>query len=335
MPKGAHKYRTMHVEPDTKPQQRKCVICNKKHSEAKRPTLLAASIDQRWDLVKSKKFCFGCLRGSHQRRQCSRSMKCGVDSCEKGHHCLLHSKPRELPVTPPRESQKPLTVELPQGSEGANCGKAQASMPGANKVALKAIAVSFVSDSGQVVMGLVLLDSGSETTLIRTGFANQLGISGPRTTLTVDTVGGGGSAQRQNHNASIYPLRHLWQRKLCVRGLLRVFAHHFSGLIGRKLSNFHEHLRDVPIETLGVGGTVDVLLGLDAAALMVPMEVRRGGAMEPYAEKTPLGWVIAGPVQTPGHGGTKKLVCRAHVSEAEDDTNHQLHMFWDVDTFGV
>ena len=97
----------------------------------------------------------------------------------------------------------------------------------------------------------------------------------------------------------------------------------------------HEHLRYVPMETLGVGATVDVLLGLDVAALMVPMEVRRGGAMEPYAEKTPLRWVIAGPVQTPGHAGTEKIVCRAHVSEAEDDTNHQLCMFWDVDTFGV
>ena len=130
------------------------------------PTLLAASVDQRWDLVKSKKVCFGCLSsGGHQRRQCTGSMKCGLDSCEKGHHYLLHSKPREPPVTPPGESQKPLTVELPQESKGAQFGKAQASMPGANKVVLKTIAVPFVSDSGQVVMGLVLLDFGSETNL--------------------------------------------------------------------------------------------------------------------------------------------------------------------------
>ena len=47
------------------------------------------------------------------------------------------------------------------------------------------------------------------------------------------------------------------------------------------------------------------------------------------------GWVISGPVQTPGRAGKGKLVCRARVSEAEDDTNHQLRMFWDVDTFGV
>ena len=50
-----------------------------------------------------------------------------------------------------------------------------------------------------------------------------------------------------------------------------------------------KHLRDVPIETLGGGGTVDVLLGLDAAALMVPMEVRRGGAMETICREDTAG----------------------------------------------
>ena len=259
-------------------------------------------------------------------------MKCGVDSCEKGHHYLLHSKPRVLPVTPPRESQKLLTIELPQESKGAHCGKAQASMPGANKVALKTIAVPFVSDSGQVVMGLVLLDSGSETTLIRTGFANQLGISGPRTTLTVDTVGGVSTTSKsQRVHLPFAPS--VAKETVCAWTLKSICAP-LQRFDWREIKQRHEHLRDVPIETLGGGGTVDVLLGLDAAALMVPMEVRRGGAMEPYAEKTPLGWVIAGPVQTHGHAGTEKLVCRARVSEAED-TNHQLRMFWDVDTFGV
>lgn len=39
-------------------------------------------------------------------------------------------------------------------------------------------------------MGLVLRDTGSETTLIRTGFAAQLGVQGPKQNLTVDAVGG-------------------------------------------------------------------------------------------------------------------------------------------------
>ena len=40
-------------------------------------------------------------------------------------------------------------------------------------------------------------------------------------------------------------------------------------------------------------------------------------------------------VCSPRSWSAGKLVCRAGVSEAEDDINHQLRMFWDVDTFGI
>ena len=58
------------------------------------------------------------------------------------------------------------------------------------QVALKTVVVPFVNSAGEIVRGTVLLDSGSETTLIRAGFANQLGVSGRRQNLTVDAVGG-------------------------------------------------------------------------------------------------------------------------------------------------
>ena len=118
-----------------------------------------------------------------------------------------------------------------------------------------------------------------------------------------------------------------------MRGLLRVFAHHFSGLIGRKLSNVMNTCAMSLSKPWGEGDS-RCLARSRRSSTMVPMVVGRGGAMEPYAEKTPLGWVIAGPVPTHGHAGTEKLVSRSHVSEAEN-TNYQLRMFWDVDTFGV
>lgn len=71
--------------------------------------------------------------------------------------------------------------------------------------------------------------------------------------------------------------------------------------------------------------TVDVLLGLDAAALMVRVEVRHGHHFEPYAELTPLGWVIVGPISCTRVPG--KSVLLAQVMEAEDDISNQFHMF--------
>ena len=54
--KVRQRYQTMLVEDYTKPSQKKCglSLCHKEHSEVKCPTLLAASTDQRWDLVKTK-----------------------------------------------------------------------------------------------------------------------------------------------------------------------------------------------------------------------------------------------------------------------------------------
>ena len=66
---------------------------------------------------------------------------------------------------------------------------------------------------------------------------------------------------------------------------------------------------------------------------MAPIQVRRGGHLEPYAELTPLGWVIAGPVPSPN--GQEKRVLRVHISEDEDDANRELRKFWEVDSFGV
>ena len=158
-----------------------CALCERDHSEVKCPTFFAATIDKRWDIVKARKVCFGCLKHGHQRRQLSR---CGVSSCGKGHHYLLHA-------TEPKEGlkpQEPQIVELPTENKGVGCNKAQGSLTGSSKVALKIVTVPFVSNLGKIIMGLVLLDTGSETTLIRTEFAAQLGVQGPKQNLSVDAV---------------------------------------------------------------------------------------------------------------------------------------------------
>ena len=101
-------------------------------------------------------------------------------------------------------------------------------------------------------MGLVLLDSGSETTLIRTGFASQLGISGPRTTLTVDTVGGvSTTAKSQRVHLPFAPS--VVKETVCAWTLKSICAP-LQRFDWQEIKQRHEHLRDVPIETLGGGG---------------------------------------------------------------------------------
>ena len=139
-----------------------CPLCDKKHTEVHCPLFFNSSVEKRWEIVKNKRVCFGCLKPGHQRRLCTKASKCGVDSCDKGHHHLLHSsKPNnEKPSNDPPET--------PELHKAVHCGKTQTSTPISERViALKTVSVPFVDDSGRVVKGLVLLDSGSESTLVR------------------------------------------------------------------------------------------------------------------------------------------------------------------------
>ncbi len=56
------------------------------------PKFKAYTTEQRWQLAKKKKLCFRCLAGKHQGKNCMSSKICGVGTCEKTHHPLLHSQ---------------------------------------------------------------------------------------------------------------------------------------------------------------------------------------------------------------------------------------------------
>jgi hypothetical protein len=61
--------------------------------------------------------------------------------------------------------------------------------------------------------------------------------------------------------------------------------------------------------------------------------VRRGEHGEPFAELTSLGWIIAGPVPTAS--SQQKRVLRVRVVKGEEDANHLMRKFWEIDSFGV
>ena len=299
-------------------------MCDKKHTEVSLPLFFDSSVEKRWEIVKNKRVCFGCLKPGHQRRLCTKSTKCGVNSCDKGHHYLLHSSKskHEKPSNDPPKT--------PEENKAMHCGKAQISAPISERVALKTVSVPFIDDSGRVVNGLVLIDSGSETTLVRAGFANQLGIKGPKQSLTVDAVGRVRTVMKsQRVHLPFAP--HITKAKITGWTINNICAP-VPDVNWPEIKHNYAHLNDVPIEPLSKG-TVDVLLGLDAAALMAPVQVRCRGHLEPYAELTALGWVIAGPF--PASNGQEKRVLHVYVSEDEGDANRELQKFWDVDSFSV
>ena len=77
-----------------------CTQCKGPHALYKCEIFKSLSVPERWNMARTNKLCFNCLR-SHKG-------KCGMShcrACDKYHNTLLHSEPR----LEPRESSQPLT----------------------------------------------------------------------------------------------------------------------------------------------------------------------------------------------------------------------------------
>lgn len=69
----------------------KCNYCsNKSHQTSACSGYLKLSIDDRWELVKKKRACFGCLSTEHNICQCKRR-PCNEAGCKMKHHPTLHN----------------------------------------------------------------------------------------------------------------------------------------------------------------------------------------------------------------------------------------------------
>ena len=74
-----------------------CILgCATKHLLQGCPTFQAATVSQRWDIVKKNKRCRKCLR-THHTNDCSKADGTTCDKCKRNHHRFLHSEKKEHP----------------------------------------------------------------------------------------------------------------------------------------------------------------------------------------------------------------------------------------------
>ena len=82
-----------------KKSERPCTFCGEPHFVANCKKFDALSYENRLNHVRSKVFCFKCLKGSHTSRDCRCGVKRGVKGCTGTlHHTLLHRSNVKLPT---------------------------------------------------------------------------------------------------------------------------------------------------------------------------------------------------------------------------------------------
>lgn len=141
----------------------KCHICKGSHAAPKCPTLMDSTIKEHFEFVTKAKLCFSSLGKGHMTRECRTKKLCGRNGCHHYHHPLLHADPSTT--------------------------SGVASVLDKNGI-LPVVRLCFRAANGQCREGIVLIDSGAATTVIRQDFARSLGLQGKRERIDLAVVGG-------------------------------------------------------------------------------------------------------------------------------------------------
>lgn len=311
-----HQARTNKAEGKTRPQGKGkpsnrpfCFRCEGEHRLEDCQQFKTSSVGDRVGFCIRHRLCFCCFGPRHSSRDCQYKKPCQHAGCQMQHHPLLHDT----------------------DAAGPERARAHHAMVKRRTVALGVIQLEAVSADGSITPTNIMLDEGSDTTLIREGLARRLKLSGRDHTLDVEGVGGARS--RFNSRRVQLQLRASDGSIVNLEGsTMPVVTRPVPVVDWERLKQRWRHLSDLPLRSSG--GQVDVLIGLDQAHLMAVVEARVGGRDEPIASKTALGWIVRGVVNTE----RRPLRARIHtafVSMEGEKLESAVKQFCDTENFGT
>ena len=142
-----------------------CWLCQKPHKLWQCDEFQKKSIPDRRKLIHEKKCCYNCMSPKHSVKECRSRVSCR--HCKKRHHSSLHD---------PNYANSNDTPEVE-----SNYGKSNF------HTYLQVIPVT-VSNGGESIEVNALLDTGSDTTLIKSSLASRLNLSGKSQTMRISNV---------------------------------------------------------------------------------------------------------------------------------------------------
>ena len=306
------------------------------------------SVSDRWSVVKASQVCFCCLNQGCRISLCPRKRVCGVNGCNRHHSRLLHfdrssssEKKRyahvhtvhtgQPPVSPgsgvPHVPVAPSTQISYEGD--SPCGQGSISVSNASTgtsiVRLPVLPIevdNLKRDSGTAQQVLALLDSGSTSTFVTQGLVDKLKAHGAVVRYQLYTV-----SQTSNCTSRIVSISILnGKREPFVLHNVFVIPEIPSKYVGYHVDTLKfPHLKDIPFPEWEESRKAELLIGMDNAYLVLPLQIIRGRneRIEPFGLLTHLGWTVAGPVGSPTLSAPS-----CHFTSLEE----QVDKWWQVES---
>jgi hypothetical protein len=288
--------------------EKPCLYCqDKAHSLEACQVVSSLIFKDRLDFLRSNGLCFGCLRLGHQKHACRSKAKCCV--CKFSHPTILHIKRIDMVSTVGSSDSVSSSSQIQSHMVAGNSDCTFAILP----VNIR------LRNSCTTVKTYAFLDNGSNVSFCSERLMTQLGATGKKLRITVDTMG-------VPHKMTSFSLKGLLVSDLDNRNSIQlntVYTKSDIPVLAGHIPTQDDisawpHLSDIQLPQ--IDGDIGLLIGNNIADAYTPLDVRTGPRGSPHATKTRLGWVIWNLHRRSSNSGLS--VNRAHLSfieQIEDD----------------
>ncbi|XP_055645430.1 uncharacterized protein LOC129781951 [Toxorhynchites rutilus septentrionalis] len=266
------------------------------------------NLAERVKLMERWKLCERCL--NEHTGWCRFKITCNVGNCRLNHHPLVHKDTTPVPVV-----QRATTLAT------VNAGHLHTHLDGKLPVIFRIVPITLLGERKSITT-FAYLDEGSSMTLVEESIVRELGVRGAYQPLTLQWTGNIVRREASSECVSFKVASDAGDR-LDVKEAHTVKKLHLpkQRVNFKELSKHYPHLEGLYAAD-HTGEEPKILIGLNNAFLLAPLESRVGNANEPIAVRSCLGWTIYGPRDTVSTTG--------FLGFHSGYTNEDLHqMMWE------
>ncbi|XP_018315455.1 uncharacterized protein, partial [Mycetomoellerius zeteki] len=318
----ANKKSVAAVTAEAKPDE--CLACNQgKHRLYHCATFLNLTPQARGKEVKRLKLCFNCFKGGHSVETCN-SSTCRL--CHKKHNTLLH-----IPTSVGTEhgsNNRTTTIESQTSTEAPSTSVAHHAVRLSDRGLLATAIINIQDNSGGVRECRAFLDPGSQSNFMTKELCERLGLTQRKNHMQIRGIDKVQTATFTETHATIRSKFNAFKSKLTFSILPEITVNLPLSEINKKHLQIPETiiLADPSFHT---PGKIDVLLGSAIFWELLCVGQIKLGKNQPIAQKTKLGWIIAGPLGL--ERAPESSVASVSIVSSTIAIETQLERFWQIE----
>ena len=266
--------------------KRRCELCDDSHQFWKCKKYRETAPRERMEMVKKWKLCFNCFQDKHQIKNCTSKNTCFRHGCKEKHHTTLHDYFLEKRTSGENKNDN-RNNEIFHALTGTS----------PRSIYLQIVPVKVHGKGNETFDTYALLDSGSQSTLIRDDVAKRLGLKGKRKFIRIATV----KDQAESIQVEEFGVKvssRDGEYHVAIDSVYATPAKKFNMPSRPRCSEWKGNDSYSEFESISTEAInpeeITMLIGANVPEALLYTDVRHGNKGQPMAVKTKFGWTLFG-----------------------------------------